>query len=150
MEATITQHVTEAAPTPNDERNRAILRQRAAARIDDRPRVGDFVIYPDHPVRGQPDRWGHCFTAPVERISYDYEPCGLGAEVQTSPGGSFYLSDYGASFSGGLNPAIPKGALTDTGEMRLGTFWFFHHDFAAAHAGVECLAPCRVWRYNPA
>lgn len=96
---------------------------------EDGPRVGDYVIFPD----------GH-----QERFSHDW-----GDGLQTSPGGSWYLGDGYASFSGALNPAIPKARLEDTGYKRLGWFWFFKNDYARAHNGVNVQAICRVYRYHP-
>src|SRR5688572_21895990 len=46
------------------------------------------------------------------RFSYDW-----GDDIQVSFGGSFYFDHKGyVSFSGGLEPAIPKANLRDTGE----------------------------------
>lgn len=102
------------------------------------PRVGDYVLFPDDmPRDGLYERY-------IERISHDW-----GDGVQTSPGGSWYLGDGFASFSGSLNSTIPKARLEDTGETKLGSFWFFKGDYARAHNGVDVMASCRVYRYTP-
>jgi hypothetical protein len=110
-----------------DDKDAEILAERVALR-DRRagPRIGDYVEFED-------GRAG--------RFSHDW-----GDSIQWSEGGSFSLTESGgASFSGGLNPAIPKACLTPTGQ-RDGAFWFFHHGHWRAHNGVDCMAPCRVYR----
>ncbi len=104
----------------------------------DRPSVGDFVIFPDPSV---PSGFRE------ERIAHDW---GEDVDaVQTAPGGSFYLGDGYASFSGGLSPAlVPTEALAATGGVRRGRFWFFSRDYARADNGVDVEAPCRVYRYD--
>ena len=94
------------------------------------PRVGDFVIMPD---------------GTVERFSHDW-----GEDIQTCFHGSFYFGHGYADMSGGLNAAIPKSKITDTGEMKPGYFWFFHHDYHTAHHGVGLEADCRVYKYEGA
>jgi hypothetical protein len=117
----------------NDELLERRSRQREEA---DRPSVGDFVIFPD-PSAPEGSR--------EERIAHDW---GEDIGVQTAPGGSFYLGDGYASFSGALNPTVPTAALTPTGEVRGGRFWFFSGDYARADNGVDVEAPCRVYRYD--
>jgi hypothetical protein len=110
-----------------DDKDREIARRRAAtfARWNT-PQVGDFVRFADGVVR---------------RISYVW-PDG----VQTSCGGSWHLfADGVSSFSGGLCPPVHPNTLTLTQDKRDGVFWFFHHDLAGAHRGVDCSIPCRVW-----
>lgn len=114
-------------PPKFDEKDAEILAHRVALREMRRgPRVGDYLVFPD----------GH-----VERFSYDW-----GEDIQTSQGGSFYLGEGSASFSGGLNEALPKAAMEDTGAFLSGRFWFFHHGHVTAHNGVDVVAPCRVFR----
>ena len=111
-----------------DERDEAIRQQRAALFAQHTtPQVGDFVRFADGVTR---------------RISYVWkeEPA-----IQTSRGGSWHIAGSYASFSGGLYPAIPRSTLTLEPERRDGVFWFFHHDHACAHNGVDCMIPCRVW-----
>ena len=81
-----------------DELDRVILAMRLAQRdAVATPRLGDFVRFSDR----------------LERISHDW-----GDTVQTSEGGSFYLAEGGhASFSGGLNPSVPKERLRKTEEI---------------------------------
>jgi len=110
-----------------DDRDATIKARRLAAwNTRNGPRVGDFVIMPD---------------LTYQRFSHDW-----GDSIQTSEGGSFYLGEGYASFSGGLNPSVPKSRLVLTDEIREGSFWFFHHDFMRAHNGVYFTAPCRVYR----
>lgn len=91
------------------------------------PRVGDWLIFAD---------------GVMHRFSHDWEEHGL----QTSKGGSFYLDDNGyASFSGGLNPCVPRDKVLNSGQTRLGRFWFFHHDYMTAHAAVNVELTCRVF-----
>lgn len=66
---------------------------------------------------------------------------------QWSRGGSFYLGGGGgASFSGGLNPSIDNDRFELMEETKTGNFWFFHHNLSGAHRGVQCEAPCKVYR----
>lgn len=98
------------------------------------PRVGDYVTMPDGELR---------------RFTYDWSRMPNGGMQTTYEGeiGSFYLSKTGhADYSGSLESAIPHGRLVDTGELRPGAFWFFHHDDAKAHNGVHVRIACRVYR----
>lgn len=93
-----------------------------------RPRMGDFVRFP---------------SGEIERFSHDWQD-----DLQTSPlwAGSFYLGGHGnASFSGGLNPAIPFDSLTHSEQTMSGEFWFFHHNSPGAGRGVYFQIPCRVY-----
>ena len=117
-----------------DAKDAAILAERVAARaLHDGPQVGDWILYAD-------GREG--------RLTYEW-----GEVVQTTPRngsghcGSFHLGHAGhLSYSGSLDPAIPKADLTDTGEVRPGRCWFFQGGYPAAHSAVEAEIPCRVWR----
>lgn len=113
-----------------DEKDLAILTRRQAA-LQARPgvRVGDFVEFA-------------CGT--VRRVSYVWPD--ESASIQTSDGGSYYLGDAGASMSGSLKPSVPASTLTDTGDYRWGDVWFFHHDAAMAHNGVNAQAAFRVFK----
>ncbi len=93
------------------------------------PRVGDFVNMPD---------------GRRMRFSHDW-----GDDIQISKGGSFFLGLGYVSFSGGLEPAIDKAHLSDTGKTEDGSFWFFHHNYQTAHNGVDVRAACRVFTYAP-
>jgi hypothetical protein len=107
--------------TQLDERDQAILAQRAAAllaRGADEPQIGDYVTFAD---------------GITLRVSYVWPDGG----IQTSQGGFFYLGDGYCSFSGGLFPALPQDTLTLTGTRRAGPCWFFHHDYATADNGVD-------------
>jgi hypothetical protein len=111
-----------------DDRDAEILAERTAQRERRKgPRIGDFCRFPD---------------GSLGRFSHDW-----GDEIQWSEGGSFYLcAGGGASFSGGLYPSIPKARLKLSRAKRAGQFWFFHHNHACAHNGVDVEAPCRVYR----
>lgn len=91
------------------------------------PRIGDYVLFA---------------TGQLERFSHDW-----GADIQTSPGGSFYLnkSGRGSLSCGGLNPATPREELELTSATLPGSFWFFHHGLAGAGRGVYFDIPCRVF-----
>jgi hypothetical protein len=121
--------------TELDDRDRDILSKRAGrfwarhTQIETLPRVGDYVDFADGVSR---------------RVSHVWD---WGTpSVQTSDGGSFYLGDEGCSFSGGLYPGVYTDTLTLTGETREGSVWFFHHNYATAHNGVETTMPFAVYR----
>ena len=118
-----------------DAKDREILADREAAfNALSGPRVGDWCIMPNEEK--------------PRRFSHDW-----GDAIQTSwpkhGTGSIYLGQGYASYSGSLDPSLPKIALIDTGERRPGQFWFFHHDHSRAHNGVHFEIDCRVYRYNP-
>ena len=50
------------------------------------------------------------------------------------------------SYSGNLDPSIPKHQLKDTGKKGSGRIWFFHHDEARGHDAVYAIVNCRVYR----
>lgn len=115
-----------------DMKDQEILAERVLARKRQRlkqggPLVGDLVLLPD---------------GTTGRFSHDW-----GKDIQTSPGGSFYLGDGYTEFSGGLDKAIPKDKLVDTGNEDLARFWFFHHHEVKAHNGVYFKIPVPVYRY---
>jgi hypothetical protein len=118
-----------------DQRDEEIKSERVAlwnARTG--PRVGDFVIMPDGTTR----RFTYAWDDDIQTTSKTY------------PGdASFYFAGACCSFSGSLNPGLPKKHLVDTGDVREGAVWFFHHDQARAHNGVRTTIPCRVYRYEP-
>ena len=96
------------------------------------PRVGDFVEFADGRTRRvsflTPDEW-------LPEID----------SVQTSDGGSFYLSGSYVSFSGSLYQGVPRSALVPTDERRPGDCWIFHHDQWGAGNGVPVVVPWRVF-----
>jgi len=119
-----------------DDKDQALLDARIIARdAIDGPRIGDWLKLP---------------TGDYVRFTHDW-----GDDIQTTimgwaSEGGFYLSKGGyASFSGGLDPALPKAKMSLTEEVKEGVFWFFHHDHSGAHRGVYCKAPCRVYQFNP-
>lgn len=114
-----------------DERDAAIVAYRVGRYQErckhvDRPTEGEFVIFPD---------------GTFGRVSHDWVD-----SAQTSPGGSFHFGEYGFSFSGGLDDAIPRKHFTLTDETREVPAWIFHHDHWTAHNGVDCMVPVRVWK----
>ena len=120
-----------------DAENARILAHREAAynKIAG-PRVGDFLRVEDGLLRFTHD-WGDCIQTTVR----PKHPC-YGDQ-------SFYLSDGSVSFSGSLDKPIDKAKLRDTGEKQDGSFWFFHHNYAAASNGVYFKMPCRVFEVTP-
>ncbi len=116
-----------------DARDAELLAQRVAKRSKiSGPRVGDFLKSQD---------------GDLMRFTHDW-----GDDIQTAPSGSgsYHLGTTGhADYSGGLDPAIPKDSFRLIPfEMRMGRFWFFHHNFATGHNGVDCKAPCRIFQLN--
>ena len=115
-----------------DERNQVIAAVLKAARetFTGKPTVGDFVIMPD---------------GRMERCCHDAV-----YGMQTADGGSFFVHASGkSSFSGGLNRPQLWEYFQDTGETRLGKFWFFSHNYAGAGRSVDVYLPCRVFRLAP-
>lgn len=99
----------------------------------DGPQVGDFVIL--DPTQ-EPTEY--------HRFSHDW-----GDVIQTARGGSIYLVEGGwGSFSGALDPSIPKTKLFKTGLKRPGRFWIFQNDYATAGNGYEFKVPVPVWVYD--
>lgn len=88
------------------------------------PRVGDYL------------RIGEKYY----RFSHDWTD-----RLQYSEGGSFYLGDGYISFSGGLEPPLPKLDLKNTGELRLGVIWVFKNNEWAAGNGVNFERKFRVF-----
>ena len=122
-----------------DERDTALHAQIAALWDQQSgPRVGDYVTMAD---------------GSIERFSHDW-----GDEIQTSPGGSWFIGTFGGplrsntighayvSFSGGLNPSVPITTLRDTGKQKDGRFWFWHHNQPGADRGIDAFFPCRMYQ----
>ena len=111
-----------------DERDAAIVAARVEAlNAHEGPRVGDFVHMPDGTLR---------------RFTYDWDD-----RIQTTdpvfPSRGFYLGNGYVSYSGALDPSIPKDQLTDTGETRPGQVWVFHHDSHQRDYGVDATVDFR-------
>lgn len=113
-----------------DEKDAALLAEKTAIwekRIG--PRVGDFI---------------RMKNGTLSRFTHDWDD-----EIQTGGEcGSYYFFGSGASYSGGLDPSIKKTTFSNTGEMKLGEFWFFHHNESRAFNGVYVLVPCRIYQQN--
>ena len=109
---------------PRDKELRA--RREAKVGLRDHPQVGDFVIFADGIER---------------RISHVW----WNEEYQTSAGGSFYLGEHGASFSGTLYRSVPRKSLTRVEGRRAGSVWFFHHTWHTAGGGVQAEIMFAVW-----
>lgn len=95
------------------------------------PRIGDYVFLKN---------------GSLHRFTHEWDE-----SIQTAPAGngSFYLGNGYASYSGGLDPAIPKDKLELIPYQEMnGRFWFFHHDIRAAHQGVNCEIKCRLYGEN--
>lgn len=126
-----------------DARDSDLLRARIKARkAITQPLQGDYLILANGEVR----RVAHVWKNYAYTEANGYAESGIEG-VQPSAGGSVYLSACGSgSYSGSLDPIIKAEKIEDTGEFRAARFWFFHHDHARAHCGVDCFAPVRVWR----
>lgn len=100
------------------------------------PRVGDYIFLLD---------------GTIQRFSHDW-----GDSLQTSEGGSFCLSSDGlVSFSGGLNPSIPKNKIketfvnysdaTDYNGMT-GRFWIYYNGRLCHGSQTNVDLVCRVYK----
>jgi hypothetical protein len=117
-----------------DTRDAEILTARIAARATiDGARVGDFVRMPDGNLLRFTHDWGD----------------GLQTTLR-SDAGSFYFCKSGhMDYSGGLDRALPRDRLRDTGDLVPATAWFFHHDHHRAHNSVAVVVLCRLFEYQP-
>lgn len=110
-----------------DAQDQAIVKQRQLHRARcKQPLIGDFVRFP---------------TGEVERFSEHW-----GESLQTSPSGSFYLSESGeAQFGGASHPATPLDQLDATENWLPGAFWIFHHNHRGPGRAVYFKIPCRLF-----
>jgi len=114
-----------------DERDKEILQHRLNEwSTRNGPRIGDWCEMLDGSLRRFTHDWG-------DSIQVTSSLTGLG---------SFYFGDGYMSYSGGLNRAINKEQLVDTGKTINGPVWFFHHDYWMAHNGVYFKVPCKVYK----
>lgn len=98
---------------------------------DPGPRTGDYVIFANGVKR---------------RISYVWrDDYGRPELFQTSSSGSWYFGNGYCSFSGQLFRSVKATSLVLTESTEEGHVWFFHHDYAMAHHGVDTNIPCRVY-----
>ena len=134
---TITPNYSEERGRPTfDDRDSELLSERVA-RWNARPgpRVGDFILMLDGTTR----RFAHNWVNSLQ-TTYVWR----NGRQDT---GSFYFDRSGyMSMSGSLDDPIPLDQIVDTGELRAGSAWFFHHDWAQAHNGVYVNVMCRVFR----
>lgn len=108
------------------ERNRPLVNRRMKRynKIDG-PRVGDYVV----------DK-----KRDMYRIAYVWrDEKGNPLRWQVDSGsGSYYLGDYGISFSGGLDSGFGEGTkFKNLGYKRNGSVWVFDENFAGAGRGVD-------------
>lgn len=110
-----------------DAQDQAIVKQRELNRARcKQPLIGDFVRFS---------------TGEVERFSEHW-----GESLQTSPSGSFYLSESGeAHFGGASHPATPLAQLEASATRLPGTFWIFHHNALGPGRAVYFKIPCRLY-----
>jgi hypothetical protein len=91
-----------------------------------RPRVGDFLRFPD---------------GSMKRFCND-----TGDGQQLTKGGSFSIGRFAeVSYSGGLERPMMWERFMPTGETTKGRFWFFSHNRAGAGRGVDVFLPCRIY-----
>lgn len=93
------------------------------------PRVGDWVLMPDATLRRFTHDWGDGLQTTIDRMP-----------------GSFYFGNGYMSYSGGLDPIIPRAKIRPVDDVRFGACWFFHHDRQRAGNGVNLSVPCRVFK----
>lgn len=116
-----------------DDRDRAILAERAPRVFDHKgPREGHVVEFACGKVR---------------RISYVWrDETDAVLSVQTSDGGSFYLTRDGLfSMSGSLFTGVSPDSLTATDRTADVSAWFFSHEWAGKDRGVPCTVAVPVW-----
>lgn len=119
-----------------DARDWSIIRLRMhRANLTEGPRVGDWVRF---------------HGGGETRIAYIWEFDGEPGGFQPSQGGSYYLGSSGyISFSGSLHRSIPLDTLTEVG-CKDGEVWIHHHDYHAAHTGVEAVVSFRLFHCSAA
>jgi len=101
------------------------------------PRVGDWI----RETNGR-------MTRRMTRATHDWNYGVQTNEVIQHGGsehGSFYLGDYGASYSGGLDTGIHKADLRLTDDIKKGDVWIFDKDWARAGGGVTYSVDFRVY-----
>jgi len=109
-----------------EEINAEILRERMEIyNKKESARVGDFLKLPN---------------GDYHRFSYNW-----GDQLQTSSGGSYYLSVGSISMGGSLDSGVKRDDLIQLDEMREGEVWFFSRNEARAHNGVYFKTHFRVF-----
>ena len=113
-----------------DEKDQEILDEQIKRwKTREGPRVGDIVLMLDGTKR---------------RFTYDW-----GDSLQTTYGDGnalFHFNGGSMQFSGSLDKSIKKTLLDDTGEIELGSAWFFHHNEMKVSNAVYFSVPCRVYK----
>ena len=117
-------------PQFDDQDKKILHRLKALFSKHTTPQVGDFVRFSD---------------GKLHRISHIWDNDGIAQTSDNSCGMSFYLDEGYATYSGGLFRGVSVYDMELSEETRDGKFWFFHHDWAEAHNGVDVSIPCRVW-----
>ena len=114
-----------------DAKDTEILNRRAKLhQFDTEPRVGDYIQMLDRSMR----RFTH------------YHCNGMQTTCNDSLNFSFYLGDGYTSFSGTLDPIIKFRNIKSTQETCMAKFWFFHHDLARAHNGIDGWFKVKIWK----
>lgn len=110
-----------------DEFDAGILSERQKARFRlSGPQIGDYVERAD----GMKARFTHEWNDGLQTTSWSKD----GAKDH----GGFYLNNNGSmSYSGSLEPSIPKTHLRLKDGLSRASFWFFHHGETGAHRGVS-------------
>lgn len=100
------------------------------------PRIGDFVEFPD----GRRARFTHDWDDALQTTT----------PSDTGEGGRFYFGSGYCSYSGSLDPSIPKIDLKLVDNFGPeGSVWIFHHDRQEAHNGVDTTIQFRLYKYYP-
>ena len=96
------------------------------------PKIGDWVRFTGGEMRRISHVWD-CYDDPKDW------------EIQTSKSGSNHLFGPSMDHSGGLDYPVKFGTFKWTGELRMGTCWFFDGGHARAYAAIQAEIPCPVW-----
>jgi hypothetical protein len=85
----------------------------------------------------------------TRRFTHDWDD-GLQTSCKDSCGCFYFGTGHGGgsymSYSGSLDPTIPRKSLVDLKMWKDGSVWIFHHDHWGANRGVYTLVPLRVFK----
>ena len=114
-------------------KNKEIAQARCSTRHEfDTPQEGDFLRLANGEFRRVAHKWEE------DDIQPTCSKCGL-------VGGSFFLGSGGHStMSGSLDDAI-KAEFVDSGETKMGRFWFPSLGNLQAHCAINIDMPVKVW-----